>query len=614
MNQSRGIIAFLLCVAVFFVFELVIKPSLPVRYVPRPQGQAPAGGAQPPTPGAPVQNPVAAPADPSLPVFDATPTQPEKPWTLETACLRVELTNRGAALKKLTLKTFRAVGGEGDMVLLDEYEARRMSCLVRDRNAPAVLPDLDGVNWELVVGKADAKQAVFRYARADGLTFTKTFAVADGDYLLRGSLVLQNRGASPRTVRLQVTSAAGVAAEGGAYFMSGVVGYEGQGKRSVSHSSKAPATLLEQPQELAASDGALQLRWFGTSEKYFAAVMVPEEWREDWLSAVVYEGVVDAKQLDRLSAQRERALGRPLTPEETQELRKAAAVGVAGVLHLKEVAVPPGDERQLGWHFFAGPKDQAVLEKHAALGLPALLDYGFWAPISKALLWLLLLLHAMTGNYGVSVILLTILVRLCLFPISRKAQVSMYRMQKLQPQLAAIREKHKSDKQRQTVEQMKLFRENRVSPWGSCFPLLLQMPVFIGLYSALSMSIELRQAPFALWIRDLSQPDRLCPLPFPILGATDFNLLPILMLVPMVVQQALTPKPADPSMAQQQKMMMWMMPAMFLLMCYSMPAGISLYWFFSSLWGVFETRLIKKIWMREGPQAAGTAGVAPARP
>jgi YidC/Oxa1 family membrane protein insertase len=137
------------------------------------------------------------------------------------------------------------------------------------------------------------------------------------------------------------------------------------------------------------------------------------------------------------------------------------------------------------------------------------------------------------------------------------------------------------------------------------------MPVFIGLWTTLLYSIELRQAPFVWWITDLSEPDRFCRLPFPVLGQTYLNLLPILMLVPMVVQSLLTPKPADPTMAQQQKMMTWMMPVMFLFMCYTIPSGVTLYWLISSLWGVAETRMIKKVWLKDGPSPSD-ASSAPA--
>jgi YidC/Oxa1 family membrane protein insertase len=606
MDTKRMLLATLLSVGVVILYMMFMAPRPGARRPPAPAAPRPKPAAPAATPPAP------AGAVPPAASFESTPPQAEEAVTLRNTSLVATLTNRGAALRTLVLTRFRGPAGVGDLVLLDEFETGRLSFQVSDRNAPAQ-PDLRQAVWEIVRAETTPVQAVFRYARADGIMFRKTIGLAEGDYHLRGSLTIENR--TPETlvaVRPELLSAAGVdrEGEGGIRYVVGVAGYEDKG-RWVLREGGGPAAAMEKRVEIPAVEGTNRLRWLGTANKYFAALLVPDlaTWG-DLLSFADYEGVADSKAFAAEQERRVRARGGMLTAEEQAALRKETARSVAGVFHFREFPVAPRSSREFAWRFYAGPKEPKTLQPFAASGLEVLVDYGFLG-LRRLLLWLLLFFEGVTGNFGVAIVLLTFSVRLCIFPLSRKAQVSMFKMQKLAPQLKALQEKFKEDRQRLTAETMKMYKEHKVSPMGGCLPLLLQFPVFIGLYNTLLLSIELRQAPFVLWIRDLSEPDRLCALPFSILGQTELNLLPILMLVPMVVQSILTPKPADPAMAQQQKMMTWMMPVMFLFMCYTMPAGVSLYWFFSSLWGLAEIRMIKKFWLKDGPPVPAAA--APGR-
>ena len=235
---------------------------------------------------------------------------------------------------------------------------------------------------------------------------------------------------------------------------------------------------------------------------------------------------------------------------------------------LKEI--PSGGEKEFGFNLYAGPKEITRLE---ALGnnFYKAIDLGDWiGPIARPILSLLKWIHKYIPNYGLAIILLTILVKMLLYPISRKQYKSMEGMKKLQPQISALKEKFKGDKQKLNVETMNLFKTHKVNPMSGCFPMLLQMPVFFALYRVLYNSIELRHSPFVFWITDLSAPD-------------PYYITPILMGVTMYLQQTLMPQPStDPTQAKVMKFM----PIMFALFMLALPSGLVIYIFVSSLLSV----------------------------
>ncbi|MBR4613233.1 MAG: membrane protein insertase YidC, partial [Kiritimatiellae bacterium] len=206
-------------------------------------------------------------------------------------------------------------------------------------------------------------------------------------------------------------------------------------------------------------------------------------------------------------------------------------------------------------------------------------------------------LNAVFHNYGVAIIVLTIMVRLIFWPLTRKSNESMKKMGAIQPQLKAIQEKFKGDPQKLQQETMRLYRENHVNPMSSCLPMLIQIPVFIALFVVLRTATELRFAPF-LWIRDLSEPENL--LAGVIQGVPPLNILPFLMAGTMFLQSKLTPSMGDPA---QQKMMMWMMPLMMFFMFYSMPSALLLYWTVSQFLAIVQ--LMRQ---RKARAAAATVG------
>ena len=233
------------------------------------------------------------------------------------------------------------------------------------------------------------------------------------------------------------------------------------------------------------------------------------------------------------------------------------------------------NEIRFSLKMYVGPKDHKELSQ--VPGLKKLIDFGTFTVFAYPLLEILRFFYKFIHNYGVAIILLTILVRALFYPLSQKSMQSMKAMQKLQPQIAALKEKYKDDQKKLNEEQMALFKAHKVNPAGGCLPMLVQLPVFIALYAVLGNAIELFHAPFFGWIQDLSTKD-------------PFYVYPILMGLAMVVQQKMTPSAGmDPA---QQKMMLFM-PVIFTFMMVNLPAGLTLYIFVSTILGVAQQVALK---------------------
>lgn len=243
---------------------------------------------------------------------------------------------------------------------------------------------------------------------------------------------------------------------------------------------------------------------------------------------------------------------------------------VAKVIY-KPAQIQP--EMKFAWKSYVGPKSIDDLKKVDAQFVDVI-NLGFFAPIGKVLLIVLKWFNGFVFNWGFSIILLTLLVRAIVLPFNVASYKSMKKMQKIQPLLQSIRERYKDDPTAMNRETMAVMRDQKVNPIGGCLPMLLQMPVFFALYQVLGQSIELYQAPFILWIHDLSIKD-------------SFYVLPVLMGITMYFQQKLTPTTMDP---QQAKILQWM-PVLFSVFTLSLPAGLTLYIFVSTLFGVIQQQL-----------------------
>jgi len=254
---------------------------------------------------------------------------------------------------------------------------------------------------------------------------------------------------------------------------------------------------------------------------------------------------------------------------------------------------PAGTETKAAYTLFIGPKELDIL-KSMGHELERSIDFGYFAFISIPLLYTMHFFQRFTGSYGLDIILLTVLIKLLLAPLTHKSMASMKQMQKLQPQMERLKEKYKDDKEGLNKEIMELYRRNKVNPFGGCLPMLLQFPVFIGLYNALRTPIELRHAHF-LWIKDLSRPDWQSlsfsvPDWWPAVLPAGIPVLTLLMGASMFLQQWMTPSAGDPN----QRRMMLMMPLIFTFMFINFPSGLTIYWLVNNLLSIGQQYLINR--------------------
>ncbi len=270
-------------------------------------------------------------------------------------------------------------------------------------------------------------------------------------------------------------------------------------------------------------------------------------------------------------------------PDETYHYHTKAledqryVIGAVGPEHV----VPAGGEGTLAVRFYLGPKTQDTLERIAP-GLDLTVDYGALWFIAKPLFWLLKRFHALTGNWGWAIILLTVLVKGLFYPLSATSYRSMAKMRALQPRILALRERYGDDKARLNQAMMDLYKEKKINPLGGCLPVLIQIPVFLALYWVLLESVELRQAPFVLWIRDMSTAD-------------PYFVLPLFMGATMFYQQRLNPPALDPA----QQRVMQLMPLVFTVFFAFFPSGLVLYWCVNNLLSILQQAVITRSMERD---------------
>jgi YidC/Oxa1 family membrane protein insertase len=253
------------------------------------------------------------------------------------------------------------------------------------------------------------------------------------------------------------------------------------------------------------------------------------------------------------------------------------------------LTLAPKSEKKFSYALYFGPRDTRVLQP-LGMDLEKAVNFGFFDIIAKPLLWVLRFFNGFLNNYGWSIILLTILVKILFWPLTHKSYKSMKDMQKLQPKIAKIREKYKDNREKLNQETMALYKTYKVNPMGGCLPMVIQIPVFFALYSLLGYAIELRHAPFLLWINDLSAPDRLAVgFQIPYVG----NGIPVLTLfmgASMFIQQKMTPTTGDPTQAK----MMLFLPVVFTFMFINFAAGLVLYWLVNNLLSIGQQYYINK--------------------
>jgi YidC/Oxa1 family membrane protein insertase len=460
-------------------------------------------------------------------------------FTVETDVYTVTLSSLGGTLKSLHLKHYPGDAGRNSPPREMIYPGRNgeLPLEVRLEGKGIALSDA-GVAYQTSTGSTvtvhgDGQATIeFRGAVSPSTTITKRLTFTGESY----GIILETKvaNAPPAVSLLSVVwnQALEQKHAAGSYVAHGPVALIGR----KFHYEIATDLVTTEKQY-----GPDNIRWAGYADTYFLSAIIPPEGATHAVLMSAKDGTVATK------------LAIPWNPQ------------------------------PVTYTVYIGPKEFAVLNTvHESLDRA--IDFGWSHFIARPLLSFLNLLHSLTGNYGIDIILLTILVKLAFFPLSIKSFKSMAAMQKLQPQLEQLRAQYQDDRESLNRETMEMYRRHKINPLGGCLPMIIQLPVFIGLYQALMMAIELRQAPFLSWIQDLSLPDRLGTFVIPFVNPPGVPVLTILMGATMIVQQAMTPMPGDPL---QQKMMM-IMPVIFTVMFVNFPAGLVLYWLVNNVLSISQ--------------------------
>jgi YidC/Oxa1 family membrane protein insertase len=458
---------------------------------------------------------------------------------LETPLFRAELDSVGAVLRHFELKEYRVSPKAG------------APPVVLTTGQPPYANALATPFTELGIG--DLSQAAFAVERTgelgvrfsherNGILVSKEYAFDPATYAFQLRLVVRNGSQQAIAPYYAVSWPAHVATGHDFVEQSLAALHDGSLLAKPLASFGQPGFFDRSPETQEILRG--EVDWAGVTTTYFVCAVVPDD------------------------------------PGQANVRLEATEPGRSGVTQVffEPVTLPSGQSAERIFRVYAGPKEAERLESLGG-GLIRSIDLGWnWlAPLTLAFGWLLRALHSLIPNYGVAIILLTVMVRVVTTPLTMKQMRSMERMRSLQPKLQELKDKYPDDRQKQSEEMMQLYRREGVNPLGGCLPMILQLPVFIGLFYALRSSIDLRQAPFVGWINDLSAPDALFEIPG--IGIP-LRVLPLIMGATMVVQQRITPMQVDPAQA---KMMMTVMPIMMTVLFYQFPSGLVLYWMVSNV-------------------------------
>lgn len=598
-------LAFVMAYQAFFMPPVVPPPADATPAVS--DGFAGNGGASgspavsPGNPAAPAAGTPAtgAPANRTTPPVGAAgaalaDVHPEVSVVLDTEDHLTRWESRGAGLRELSLRE-PWITPEGDpLPLVARLDGLTDSLLLREVTGAY---GLDQRHWQVQERSGELR---FTLDTPDGLRFERVVRKDPRSHVLALSISVTNTGAQVHPgVSLVLQGARGLVDEevGSKWYgePQAVVVLQEPNQETEILSWKAASVDNAEGRRVGENEALLGA---GTMTNYFCATLVPE-------------GETDVRQvaplvlLDQLKFERHDSEG---------SVPRAAAIDAS----LKVNELQPGEAQHYDFSFYAGPKskDVAAAEGFAFLVPMIEVTYGRMSWINRALLTVLRFLHGISGNWGVAVILLTLLVKGMLFPLNRRQQTSMMRyssvMQKLKPQLDELKKKLKGNTKAYNQAQMKLLQEHGARPpLGGCLIMFLQFPIWISLFQILGTSIELRQSSFVGWIDDLSRPDAM---PLGIGGFETVNVLPILMALATIVQMRTQAKPADAQQASTQKIMGTIMPLFMLWFLYSYPSGLSLYIFTSSLMGIFEMRVIRKVWpIDDGSKAPAVQVAKPAK-
>jgi len=545
--EKKTILAFVLSLAVLIVWSILFAPK------PAQKTDSPTKEGAAPSQSAPTASPQPAPGVQKMekPAEPTTVKAEAKEVTVETPLYTAVFSSTGASIKSLKLKKYRLKADpESPLVELAHGQAPLLAILfdAGGKNDPnLVVYQVDENSLTLEPG-ASPRELTFRATSSEGLLLQQTFRIDPEQYAIEHGFTVSNPLEKPVEGNLKAQIA------------------NLPPKESTSYYSFIGASLLlnNKYEEFASTDLKEEKRlsgliaWISYQEDYFMTAFVPEaESQSNFLGRTLASGVL------------EQIWSTALPP------------------------ISPGNQLSTHSTLYMGPRDLDIL-KIIGKKLDLAIDFGWTDIIAKPLLYLLRFFNQYMGNYGIAIILLTILIKILFWPLTHKSYKSMKEMQKIQPLMAKIREKYKDNREMMNKEMMSLYKTYKVNPMGGCLPMVIQIPVFFALFRILGNSIELRHAPFLLWINDLSAPDRLFHLPFAIPLMTPPSGIPVLTLLmgaSMFIQQKMTPTPGDPTQAK----IMLLMPVIFTFMFINFPSGLVLYWLVNNVLSIGQQyRIIKR--------------------
>ena len=572
MEQRNLLLAIVVSVVILIGFQYLfekmrpptpVTPSSPAATQTAPNAPAPgttSPGATPPAPSAAGQAAGTAAAAAPETREQAIAAQPRV--RINTPRLHGSVALTGGRIDDLTLATYHETVDQKspEVVLLwpkgtkDPYFAE-FGWVPGTPGAKVPGPD---TQWTASGGPlAPNSPMTLTWDNGAGLVFTRTISV-DENYMFTVRDAVKNSGSTPVSLLpYALISRTGTPQVGGYYILhEGLIGELGGSLREVKYSSLDPG----KPTDYNSTGG-----WLGFTDKYWLTALIPPE--DATVKARfthVVEGGVDRYQSDYLGS---------------------------------EITVPADGTAATSTRFFAGAKEVNLLDAYAKSGIPHFdlaIDFGWFYFLTKPIFLTLQFFYGLLGNFGLAILLLTLLIKLAFFPLANKSYAAMSKMKLLQPEMQKIRERFPDDKARQQQEIMAMYKKVGANPLAGCLPIVIQIPVFFSLYKVLFVTIEMRHAPFFGWIHDLSAPDPttfvnlfgLLPFTPPefLAGYVAIGAWPLLMGVTMFLQQKLNPQPVDPVQAR----MFMLLPIVFTYMLSAFPAGLVIYWAWNNLLSIAQ--------------------------
>jgi YidC/Oxa1 family membrane protein insertase len=550
--EKRVLLAIVLCIMVLVLWEKFFIP----KRKPAPPTAAPEIEKTTPSPEKPEaaeqpQLPVGQTPPPSPPVLPPQVSYTGKDVVVETPLYRAVFTETGARLKSFVLKNFRETIDKNSpgKELVKTSKIEELPLPFNFLNNPVAALNLAPYvadQTSLKVSSGETKPLTFRYEAPGWLRITRQCLFYGDKYLIDLNIRVQNLSSqawenSPTLslINLPISSSGG-----SRYSFQGPALFSNDKLQEVKFKKIKGETEFPGPMD-----------WIAYTSQYFTMAVVPID----------------------------------LAPNHAQlEVLDSARQMVETTLIGPKITLQPGAEQEFRYKLYLGPKEESYLSA-ADPKLKNVINYGWFDVIAQPLLKCLKFSHRFTHNYGLDIIILTILIKILFWPLTHKSYVSMRQMKKLQPKMQKIREKYKDDKEKMNQEIMQMYRTHKVNPLGGCLPMVLQIPVFFALYRVLYSALAIRHAPFIWWINDLSAPDRLhVGINIPYLGG--IPVLTLLMGVSMFFQQKMSPTTGDP---RQEKMML-MMPVVFTVFFINFPSGLVLYWLVNNILSIGQQYYINK--------------------